>query len=190
MDKISQKTIKIKDGVSGYDKTVISKTYRNPKTGIVENFFVDEGKDSVQVFAIVGNHETDPVESLKVICVRQFRPGSEKIELELPGGGLDFPEEDPVDAARRELLEETSYTSHYLVHMCGVPYSPYSTGTRHTVLATNAFQATQQLNLDPNEDLKPILIPLTTLVEKYVRSGTVRGHDAVLLGLDRLGLRL
>jgi len=41
--------------------------------------------------------------------VRQLRPAIERFSLELPAGVVDA-DEDPLETARRELLEETGYT--------------------------------------------------------------------------------
>lgn len=50
-------------------------------------------------------------EDKKVPLVKQFRPALNKSSLELPGGLIDKKEEKPEEAARRELYEETGYTS-------------------------------------------------------------------------------
>lgn len=165
MKKLSEKRIVIKDPTSGYDKKIISKSFRLPN-GMVENFFIDEAKDSVQVFALCDNH---------VIIVKQFRPGTETHELELPGGGIEQGE-DPVEAGLRELKEETSFTGdfHYIMN---VPYSPYSTGRRHIVLAYNCYKKGKQ-DLDPNEFLSVGLMPLSDFISLSL-NGKIRGFEAL-----------
>lgn len=44
----------------------------------------------------------------RLVMVRQFRPARGGFTLEMPAGGVDD-NEDPAQAARRELLEETGY---------------------------------------------------------------------------------
>ena len=47
----------------------------------------------------------------RIVLVRQYRPALERETLELPAGCRDFPEEDTAICAKRELEEETGYTS-------------------------------------------------------------------------------
>lgn len=44
----------------------------------------------------------------RILLVRQYRPAIERFSLELPAGMVD-PNEDALDTAKRELLEETGY---------------------------------------------------------------------------------
>ena len=46
----------------------------------------------------------------RVACIRQYKHGPRKVGLTLPGGLIDRGEH-PLDAARRELLEETGLSS-------------------------------------------------------------------------------
>lgn len=45
-----------------------------------------------------------------VACIRQYKHGPRAVALTLPGGLID-PGEDPIEAAKRELLEETGLAS-------------------------------------------------------------------------------
>lgn len=173
--KIKEKHFKIKDNVSGYDKSLVLKTYQLPN-GMTENFFIDKGKDSVQIFAITKDEQ--------VLCVRQFRAGPEVVQLEIPGGGLESGEDSKL-AATRELVEETGFSGGEPVFLGALDYSPYQSGKRHLYMITEC-QKVKELNLDPNEFLEVLLVP----IEKFrdlMREGKVRGHDAAYMGLDRLG---
>ena len=46
----------------------------------------------------------------RLICERQYKHGPGRVILTLPAGALE-PDEDPLEGARRELLEETGYAS-------------------------------------------------------------------------------
>ena len=48
----------------------------------------------------------------KVICVRQYRYAVGQVTVEIPAGKLDPGETDHLEAAKRELREETGYTIH------------------------------------------------------------------------------
>lgn len=178
MKKISEKTLVIKDKTSGYDKRVISKKFLLPN-GLIENFFIDQDTDSVQVLALTDNQT-------KVIVVKQFRPGTETEEIELPGGGLKKGE-DPVEAGYRELKEETGYIADECILLSSSAYSPYSTGRRYSILAANCRRSGDGLDLDPNEFLKVGIVPLEAFRE-LMTAGTVRGIVAAYQGLERLGL--
>ena len=178
MKKFDEKNIVLKDPVSGYDKRIKMKTFKHPN-GMVENFFIDDDSDSVQVFAIIEGNE-------EVVVVKQFRPGSEEQEVELPGGGME-PGEDPLISAKRELLEETGYSSDELELLSVVPYSPYSTGKRYNVLARNCKKTSNELDLDPNEFLSMGTIELEKF-KGYIRKGKIRGADCAYQGLDVMGI--
>lgn len=178
MKKVSEKRYVVKHAESGYDKKLLVKQFELPN-GMTDTFILDEGKDSVQIFAMTENGY--------VICVQQFRPAYEKEELELPGGGMSAEDEgDHATAAYRELLEESGHEGE-LSYLASIPYSPYSLGRRHCYVATGCRKVAK-LDLDPNEFLKVILIPLEEFREEKMKKGQVRGVDACYMALDRLGI--
>jgi 8-oxo-dGTP pyrophosphatase MutT (NUDIX family) len=72
----------------------------SPHTGAQHPFYRIDAGDWVNVVPVTPEGE--------VVMVRQFRHGSRRVTLEVPGGIVD-PGETPAEAAARELLEETGY---------------------------------------------------------------------------------
>lgn len=50
----------------------------------------------------------------EILMVRQYRPATESMMLELPAGVVDYEGEDKADCARRELEEETGYLAEHI----------------------------------------------------------------------------
>jgi 8-oxo-dGTP pyrophosphatase MutT (NUDIX family) len=62
-------------------------------------------------------------QSGSVVLVRQWRQPAGSFTLELPGGGVER-RENPREAVKRELLEETGYRAEGLSHLVSVHTSP------------------------------------------------------------------
>lgn len=69
--------------------------------GSVEIFEQLKRQNTAQVIPVVGNN---------ILIQRESQPNLSQSFLSLPGG-RSLPNEKPIDAAKRELLEETGYTS-------------------------------------------------------------------------------
>src|SRR5271165_7534064 len=80
---------------------VRSDTCVNPRTGKEHDFYVLDAVNWVNVIAVTPDQQ--------LVMVEQYRPGSNTVELEIPGGMMDVDETDPVKTAVRELREETGY---------------------------------------------------------------------------------
>jgi len=119
-----------------------------------------------------------------VLLVREFRPGVEEELLELPGGAVDEGEE-PLEAARRELLEETGYGGE-LEYAGGMVDCAYSTRIRHTFVARGCVKVQEPT---PDEGESPEL-ELVSLGEfrKHLRGGQLTDVGPGYLALDHLGL--
>lgn len=173
---LSKRKYTLRDPETGFEKRIQVTKVRTP-TGMEDSLYVDVDKDSVQVLGITDQNE--------VILVRQWRPNSEDLQVELPGGGLE-PGEDPAEGARRELREETGYEAGEIRFLMSPRYSPYSTGRRFSFVATGCRKV-GKLDLDPNESLHPFLVDLTVLSQEIAQKpGTIRGEDIILHHVLRL----
>lgn len=109
---------------AGY-RSMVEKTFVTPD-GLERKYDIVDGGNTVVVFALT--HDLD------VIVVETFRPGPEKVLLEMPGGFINK-DEDPEKAARRELLEETGYEPTALAEVTSEWYGAYSNTRKYTYLA-------------------------------------------------------
>jgi 8-oxo-dGTP pyrophosphatase MutT (NUDIX family) len=108
----------------------------------------------------------------RVLMVRQYRYGAEKMTLETPAGMVDPTDASPADAARRELLEETGYTADAIIPIGVVDPNPAIQNNRfHIFLALNARRTDEQ-NLDPTEDLSIEFHPLDN-IPALIASGEI-----------------
>ena len=98
-------------------------------------------------------------ESNEVILINQHRFGTEKLCLEVPGGMVDEGEK-PVDAAIRELSEETGYTSSKVIEIGRVEPNPaLMSNHTYSYLALDASQ-TEEQKLDGMEDIEILKKPI------------------------------
>ncbi|MCR4591223.1 MAG: NUDIX hydrolase [Lachnospiraceae bacterium] len=100
--------------------------FRFPDGSVFEPFYNYSRRNYVVIVA----SDTDG----KFICVRQFRQGIREVTTEFPAGGLERTDgkeygaagtgsasENSLEAAKRELLEETGYESDEWTHLLTVP---------------------------------------------------------------------
>jgi len=120
----------------------------------------------------------------QLVCVRQFRPGPDRVVLSLAGGLVDEGET-LVAAAGRELTEETGYVSDDLEHVATVRATS-SSGQRHVVIARHCLPTGVQ-NLDDYEDCEPVVLEIADL-RVQLKAGAMTATDLTYLGLDHAGL--
>ncbi|MFA6307122.1 MAG: NUDIX hydrolase [Patescibacteria group bacterium] len=169
----SWKKIKVEPYRAGFRK-LLKKTFQLPDGRIVDFDIKDEGP-AVCVLALTKDN--------KVVLARQFRPGPEKILLEMPGGVVEKGEE-PEQAMRRELFEETGYAGE--LKFVGTSFDcAYSTMVRYNFVATDCRKIQEQ-KLEANEFADVVEMSLEDF-RKHLRTGDLTDVESGYLGLDFLG---
>ena len=106
-----------------------------------------------------------------VIFVNQFRYAFNKVTLEVPAGKLEKGE-DPLEAAMRELSEETGIEANRIIPMGALYTTPaLMDEIIYMYIATELTQGEQ--HLDEDEFVNAVKIPLSKAVD-MVMSGEIR----------------
>ena len=114
----------------------------------------------------------------KVIMERQFRYPIDRVITEIPAGKLDSYDEDRLEAAKRELREETGYTaSDWRDIGLYYPAPAYSDEKITMYLATGLTKGSR--DLDEDEFLNIIEIPIEELVRDIVSGKITDGKTQV-----------
>jgi 8-oxo-dGTP pyrophosphatase MutT (NUDIX family) len=150
-------------------------TLKSPRTEQVMERLVLETPDWVNVVALTDER--------KLVCVRQFRFGTGAVTLEIPGGVVS-PREPHELAARRELREETGFTSERWTYLGSVEPNPaFLDNLCHHWLA-EGVRRTHDLELDSGEDIVVVELELDE-VRARIAAGEIR-HSLVVTALSRV----
>ena len=115
-----------------------------------------------------------------VIMERQYRYPISRVITEIPAGKLDDYDEDRLEAAKRELREETGYTADEWIDMgLYFPAPAYSDEKITMYMAKGLHKGAQ--DLDDDEFLDIIEIPLKDLVKDIVSGVITDGKTQVAI---------
>ena len=149
----------------------------SPRTGKELPFFLLNCQDWVNIIAITKENN--------LVMVKQHRFGTSKTELEIPGGIIEEDEE-PMEAAKRELLEETGYEGNKFTYLGHVDPNPaFQTNKCHVTLIENCVLVSKQ-KLDPGEDIAVETVSQRN-IQELIRDGTIR-HSLVIAAFSLYNL--
>ena len=143
-----------------------------PNTGDSHPFYRIESPAWVNVVALT--------ESDELVMVRQFRQGARSLTLEIPGGIVDAGES-PMEAAGRELLEETGYRAGRLTSLGSVNPNPALFANRCHMQLAEGCTLVGEIQNTATEETTVELLPLAALPD-MLRSGAI-DHALVVAAL-------
>lgn len=120
----------------------------------------------------------------QVIVAEQFRAGPEIMAMEIPGGTAD-PGETPLEAARRELIEETRYCPGTIEPLGYVYKDGYMNACWHYFFATGCKVEADHQKLDEGELISVKLISIDEFIEN-ARKARMTDVEAVFLAYEKL----
>jgi 8-oxo-dGTP pyrophosphatase MutT (NUDIX family) len=140
---------------------------------VVAPFYVLEYPDWVQIVAVDMNDE--------IVLVQQYRHGLGVVSLELPAGAFEPTDAGPLEAAARELAEETGCVAASLRLIASLSPNPASHNNRVHVVLAQGVERRQTPEFDPTERLRIVRSPMNEVVRLCLASEIVQAiHVASL----------
>ena len=145
-----------------------------PNGTILDDYFIIEKNNVALIVAMDKNK--------RVILKKEYRYAIDKELIEIPGGTYDNESDDPLDVAKRELLEETGYESNDWDFL-GMLYD-YPTKDTNTIslyMAKNIYKVAEQ-KLDISEDITFEFVPIKEAIRMCIDNEIqVSGSIAALM---------
>lgn len=148
------------------------KWFRHPQRAVASDFFVLDSPDWVHVIAHTAEDQ--------LVLVNQFRFGTVDFSLEVPGGLIETGE-NPVEAGRRELLEETGYGEGEARLLARIRPNPAIQGNWCHIVLLEGVRLVAPLSWDEHEEIEVRTLP-TADVLALARQGALE-HSLTLAAL-------
>src|SRR5690606_2146115 len=152
-----------------------------PNGNIKDEYYVLEYPTWVNMVAFTEDNE--------LLFVRQYRHGSGEIMVELPAGVVEEGE-DPAEAARRELLEETGYSFTSIAYVCTLYANPATSGNLTYTYVLRGGKKVQEQQLDSSEDIEVVIMGIEEAKQFLFdnKIGQALHASALFYSFQKLGL--
>ena len=156
-------------------KTILSKTelessYVTVKKNVVEtqdgiridDFYTVAVADAVAIVALTPDNQ--------ILLKREYRYSCGEDTIEVPAGTFEKSESDPLVVAKRELQEETGFTSPSWTYLGATRENTSKlTNLMHIFLARDCVKTDEQ-HLDETENVELIIVPIETAVDMIMNN--------------------
>ncbi len=153
-----------------------------PDGPIIPDYYIIENRGWVGIVPVL--------EDGRFLLNKQYKHGIGQVVIEFPAGGLE-PDEEPLAAARRELMEETGYSfgDDQLALLAQMLENPTKARTRSWWYLAWGVRKTGEQKIDPVEVIENLLVTPNELLDLIHRGEfAVQGQiAAAYMALERLG---
>jgi ADP-ribose pyrophosphatase len=156
-------------------------TVELPDGSVIDDFFVNHSPDGVVVVPVTAGGN--------VVVNRQYKHGAREIVTELAIGRHDNGEADPMDAAKRELMEETGYSGGEWERLSTLAGNPTSSTSRLHFFLARGVTKTSDSKEDPREqvEVREVTPAEFVAMAEDGRLKTQASVAAAFLAMRRLG---
>lgn len=146
---------------------------RLPDSKIIDDFYRVTIPNGAMICALTDDGD--------IILKKEYRYACNADIIECPAGMFEANENDPLLVARRELLEETGYSSDNWLYLGGSRESSSKlTNTMHLFLAQNCVETSEQ-KLDDTESIDLLKIPFNKAVDMVMSGENIANSTAHLI---------
>jgi len=152
-----------------------------PNGHIVPEYYVLEYPNWANVVALTDDNQ--------FILVKQYRHGAGDVFLEIPGGVIDDGET-ALEAAKREMLEETGYGFDSFEEICELYPNPATSNNITTTFLARGGVKKQEQALDSQEEIEILLVSADEVKDILFSNGFGQSlhASALFYALKHLGL--